>query len=377
MSKSNLPEAMLCAPTVFAVGDVYKIFMPFTREAITWILVGDRRFCDHSNGILRSTNPIHQVEIPMELLDAAGEYTVVYRAMVERKPYFPVSEDEVRITFAFRPVRGDRINIYHISDTHNMPELPGKAGSRFGDDLDLLVLNGDIPNHSGSVENFYTTFEIASEVTGGHVPVVFARGNHDTRGLCAEKFAEYTPTHQGHTYYTFRLGKLWGMVLDCGEDKDDSHEAYAHTVCFHDFRLEETDFIRRVIRNKAAEYEAEGVEHRMVICHIPFTYIHYEPFNIEQDIFCEWTRLMREEVKPELFLFGHYHRNEIWRVGSEYDSYGQPCDAVIGGKPVMSEIPEERAYTGTALTLSDEGIHVVFNDHQGNVVGEEEIARRV
>ena len=58
---------------------------------------------------------------------------------------------------------------------------------------------------------------------------------------------------QGNTYYTFRIGSVWGMFLDCGEDKLDSHEEYGGTVCFHRFRERETAFIKDVIARSGEE----------------------------------------------------------------------------------------------------------------------------
>jgi LacI family transcriptional regulator len=65
-----------------------------------WVKVGDNVYYDDCNGILRSNTNMHKVELPMEVLDAAKEYTVVYRKMIERAPYFPTSEDERVITEA-------------------------------------------------------------------------------------------------------------------------------------------------------------------------------------------------------------------------------------------------------------------------------------
>lgn len=52
----------------------------------------------------------------------------------------------------------------------------------------------------------------------------FSRGNHDMRGKLSEKMQTYTLTDNGNSYYSFQIGALWEMVLDCGEDKADSHE---------------------------------------------------------------------------------------------------------------------------------------------------------
>ena len=126
---SNLPQYMLAAPTVFAIGDKYNIFVPFCDEVIMWVKVGDKTYYDHCNGILRSNTNMHKVELPMAVLDAEKKYTVVYKKMIDRKPYFPTSEEARELTVDFHPVaEGGDINIYHISDAHNLVDEPVAAG---------------------------------------------------------------------------------------------------------------------------------------------------------------------------------------------------------------------------------------------------------
>lgn len=366
MKTTVCPSDMHCLPTVFAVEDRYVIMIPFTRECVVRVRVGDRMFYDDACGVLRSGKLMHRVELPMEVLDAAGEYTVIWHNIIERKPYFPTNEPEQSLTLTYRPLptTGD-INIYHIADAHNLVDEPVAAGRYFGDQLHLLVLNGDIPNHSGDIANFNAICEIAAAVTGGECPVVFARGNHDTRGIHAEDMPDYIPTVDGKTYYTFRLGRVWGLILDCGEDKDDDHGEYGVTVCFHAFRQAQTDFIRSVIRRAESEYAAKGVEFRLVISHIPFFRIPEEPFNIEQDIYGEWTRLAREEIKPTLQLHGHTHFARVIRPGDADDHQGLGCPAVIGSAPTFGAEP---TYIGAAVTLGENGVTVTFNSDKGEIV---------
>ena len=368
-----LPEYMLAYPTVFAVGKNYNIFVPFDAEVIMWVKVGEHLYYDDCNGILRSNTNMHKVEVPMSVLDNAGEYTVVYRKMIERKPYFPTSENERTLTVKFRsvPQNGD-IHLYHIADAHNLVKEPVAAGQFWRENLDLLVLNGDIPNHSGDVKNFNAICEIASGITKGQCPVVFARGNHDTRGIHAEDMPNYIPTLNGKTYYTFRVGCVWGLLLDCGEDKVDTHAEYGGTICFHSFRLRETEYIRQIIENAENEYNADGVKRKLVISHIPFTHINESPFDIEQELYAEWAKLMRDHIKPDLLLFGHYHRVEISKIGSEFDSQGQPCTAIIGSKPIFDK-ENGNSFIGCALTLIENGKkRVVFNDDKG-IIHEDEM----
>ena len=367
-----LPEYMLTYPTVFAVGKNYNIFVPFDAEVIMWVKVGENVYYDDCNGILRSNTNMHKVELPMHVLDATGEYTVVYKKMIERKPYFPTSEDERALTVTFKPVpsSGD-IHIYHIADAHNLVHEPVAAGQFWGENLNLLVLNGDIPNHSGDVRNFNAICEIASGITKGQCPVVFARGNHDTRGIHAEDMPNYIPTMHGKTYYTYRVGSVGGLLLDCGEDKVDAHKEYGGTICFHQFRLRQTEYIKQVIENANEEYAAEGVQHKLVISHIPFTHINEAPFDIEQELYAEWTKLMRDYIKPDLLLYGHYHCTEIVKPGDRFDSQGQPCNAVIGSKPIFDK-ENGNGFVGCALTLMENGKkRVIFNDNKGVIQTDE------
>lgn len=354
----TVPENLNAHPSVFAIDGRYQIIVPFACSAIVWAKVGENTYYDDSNGILKSNNYVHKVEVPMEELDKAGEYTLCYRKMIDRQPYFPVSEDTVELVYGFKPVSDGKINIYHISDAHNMEEQPIKAGSYFGDDLDLLILNGDIPDHSGDIANFNSIYRICSGITEGTRPIVFSKGNHDTRGIYGESFCEYTPSDNGRPYYTFRLGKLWGLVLDCGEDKDDSHDAYSHTACFHNYRLKETKWLEEVVRK--GEYKADGVEHRLVICHVPFSYIQKPPFDIEQDIYRHWTELVSNEIRPELLLYGHTHVCKVYEPGSDFDAYKlQTCPAVVGGKPDRNN----GIYSGCAITLSEKEPKILFTSN--------------
>ena len=366
----SIPVEFATTPIVYAVKDQYQILVPVTCETVMWVKVGDRCFYDDSNGILRSASSTHKMIVPADLLNQEKKYTVCYRVIYERKPYHTNSGEIMYYESSFRPVEKSPVHIYHIADAHNRVEQPVAAGSWFGKELDLLVLNGDIPNHSGEIRYFTTIHEIAAKLTNGEIPVVFSRGNHDTRGIYAEKIADHTPTDNGCSYYTFRIGHLWGMVLDCGEDKNDEHPEYGHTICCEDFRRRETEFIRNVIANKAVEYEADGVENRMVICHVPFTQKFNPPFDIDADIYREWCRLLKEHIHPQIMLCGHIHRAYVSPIGCEKDDKGQPCTVVVASYANKNEDP----FFGGAITLYEDHCNVKFTGNDGSVLGEEDIS---
>ena len=195
--------------------------------------------------------------------------------------------------------------------------------------------------------------------------MIFSRGNHDTRGIYAENIADHTPTRGGISYFSFRVGNLWGLVLDCGEDKPDDHVEYGHTICCEDFRRRETEYIREVIRHAKEEYEAEGITNRLIISHNPFAQDYEPPFNIENDTYTEWVRLLREHINPQLMLHGHVHTCRISLPGSEFDQRGQPCPVICGSRP------EQDRFIGAALVLDGNGCRVIFNDSKGETLGDE------
>jgi hypothetical protein len=362
----QIPSAFFTTPAVYAVGREYQILVPVACETLMWVQVGDKCYYDDSNGILRSNVTTHRMTVPMEELDRAGRYTICFRRMIQRKPYCSETGEIEYYESPFSPLPTEGpLHIYHISDSHNRVEGPVAAARYFGDKPDLLILNGDIPNHSGEISYLTTIHQIASEITDGERPVVFSRGNHDTRGIYAENIADHTPTRNGYSYFSFRLGSLWGLVLDCGEDKPDDHAEYGNTICCADFRRRETDYIQEIIRNAKDEYEAEGVTNRLVISHNPFTQNYEPPFDIENETYSRWARLMREHVKPQLALHGHVHQCRVSMPGCEFDQRGQACPVICGSRP------ERDRFIGCALTLDESGCRVVFNDDRGEIVGDE------
>lgn len=99
-------EILRTAPAVFAVGDTYQIMVPVSDPSLMWVQVGEEAYYDDSNGILRSAESTHRMTVPMEELNREKKYTVCYRKIIERKPYFTETEEELLPCF---PEAGDRI----------------------------------------------------------------------------------------------------------------------------------------------------------------------------------------------------------------------------------------------------------------------------
>lgn len=366
------------SPCVYAVGNDYQIVFVTNENGMASIDVGTRRFHDEWMGLRRSETRVHKIILPMYLLDKAGEYTVSFTPIKDRKPYFAETGETVTQTFPFRPVRSSgALNVYHIADSHSRYIEPAAAGHFFGEELDLLVLNGDISDCSDTENGILTILRLASEITGGSLPVVFARGNHDTRGHMAPELGKYMGTDGEKTYFTFRLGKIWGLVLDYGEDKWDHNKEYGGTICFEEFRRRQIDFLHKIISDRSTEYEASGVEHKLLICHMPFFADMKrcgESFGIYPEIFAKWAELVRE-IKPDIIMNGHMHETFVSYPGGNFDDRGQPCPAIIGSRYAGKD-EAAKGFIGTAYTFSEGKIEAKFTDSEQKIIEAFEFACR-
>ncbi len=360
-----LPKEFKCYPSVFTVEDEYQIIVPAKKELLMWVRVGNEEYYDDTNGILRSSSPIHKIIVPKAELDKAGEYTVCFNQVIKRLPYFTRTMPKKEYTFTFKSVnKGNSIRAFHISDSHGKVNDAVKAGLNAGE-IDFLIFNGDIASHSGNIKNIEMVYQIASGITKGEIPCVFSRGNHDTRGKFAEFLADYTPNSNGKSYYTFSIGDLWGLLVDCGEDKLDTDIEYGNTVCCHNFRLRETKFIENVISEKAYD---DGYKYKMVVCHVPVTF-HFtdrEKFDIENEIYESWAKNISENVCPDLYLYGHTHEIATILPGEHKWERNQNCPAIMGGKP--KTLNDKDGYTGTLIIFKDGKITAEAVDSENNRV---------
>ena len=366
------------APCVFLVGRGYQIFFHTQEKGLAWIEVAGREYLDEKGGLLRSETTVHRACVPCEALDAAREYTVCFRPLAERKYYFSEPGPVERRTWPFRPAWHEgELRIMQIGDTHSCVGEGVAVGTFFGEDMDLLVMNGDILIETSSLEGILAIYEIAAGITHGERPVVFLRGNHDMRGSMAADLPDYIGTDEGRTFFTFRTGGLWGIVLDCGEDKGDESPEYGGVSAGRLLRRRQTAFLRQVLENKEREFAAPGVELRLAFCHIPFMtdlMAHGPRFDIERELFAEWTRLLGE-MGIELMLCAHQHHLYTYPVGAEGLRYGARFPVIVGTEPHFPPTGDTHPSIGTAVTIDRTAIHAVFTDGRGRTFPAMEIQR--
>ena len=358
---NELPSLFAAPPSVYAVGTDYCICVPVTAECTMWVECGGLVRYDHANGILRSARPVHMAYVPQSALDAAGSYAVCLRPIVERKPYFTQTGEVQSLEVAFRPANpGDTLHVLNVADTHSLVDPAISVATGMEQPPDLLLLNGDIPEDCGDAGRMTVPHRIAGGITQGGYPCVFARGNHDLRGVCAEEYALLTPTDGGRSYYEFRAGPVWGLSLDTGEDKVDECDEYGHTVCCEAFREEEEEWLREVVRRGAPS----DARFRIIVCHNPFSHRIRPPFDIEGPRWRRWCDMLRP-LCFHAMLTGHLHECFLEAPGGAHDNYGHPCPVVCSSFVDR----EANAYICGDVDVAESGaVTVRYRNEKGIVV---------
>ena len=127
-----------------------------------------------------------------------------------------------------------------VSDWHTYLKQAYDAVSYLGD-YDAVLLLGD-PSPGMDFEEQAVTYlvEFAGRLSKGEKPVVYVRGNHETRG----NFASYLPGYLGYEklYYSADFGPYSFVVLDSGEDKPDDHIEYGGMTDYYTNRLRMTEW---------------------------------------------------------------------------------------------------------------------------------------
>lgn len=292
-------------PVVYAVEDTYQITFTTKAKGEAWVVIDGVEYNDTYAGYRKSEDTIHKITVPMEVLDAADSYTVYTRAMYLRGPYCALQGATISKTYNWRGVdSSDGLQYYAFSDNHLTTKTTADAASYWDNKLDFLVSLGDTANWIDSEKELSLLLHLASDITKGEIPVIYARGNHETKGVVADEYHNYVSSKNGNFYFTFRLKNIWGIVLDVGEDHEDTHWEFSDMARFDTYRAEQLAFLDEVIANADTEYNAEGVDYRIGLCHIPLTFVKQD--DPLQDQKFAWVERLNQ-MNLTLMLSGHRH----------------------------------------------------------------------
>lgn len=185
-------------------------------------------------------------------------------------------------------------------------------------DYDFVVFNGDCVDDPVDHEQA-TTFisELTEGVRGDRIPTFFMRGNHEIRNAYSIGLRDHYDYVGDKTYGSFNWGDTRIVMLDCGEDKLDSHWVYYGLNDFTQLRNEQVDFLKKELSVK----EFKKAKKRVLIHHIPL--YGNDGVNLCADL---WTKLL-EKAPFNVSLNAHTHKYAYHPKGELGNNY----PVIIGG----------------------------------------------
>lgn len=286
---------------------------------------------NQQHGLVEANETFHRITVSDLSPGREYEYQLQVRRIDKFEPYQVDfgSSLETELYSVSLPNSGDsELRFTVLNDLHkNIPLITSlmrkvEAASTLPQ---FVMLNGDILSHIEGEDDVAAILDLPGKYASEH-PLIWIRGNHECRGNFARYMTRYLTMLDGSFYYTFRRGPVQFLVLDSGEDKNDTDPAYCGLTDFDSFRLREEEWFKTVIGTP----EWRTAPFRILVTHIPVGHIpgdekrdpkFFQPYKKR------WAEIMNS-AGLDLEIAGHYHR---YYLGEPSDKRNFPI--VIGGGP--------------------------------------------
>lgn len=192
---------------------------------------------------------------------------------------------------------------------------------------DFLVFNGDcLPEPHNREHAIRIVHRLTDYFGSAETPTEFLRGNHEIRNNYSSGMLSLFDTPEGETYHAFSWGDTRFVLLDCGEDKSDSHWVYYGLNDFTRFREDQAAFLQKELVSKAFKKASRHI----LIHHIPLWF--ERPDNESGDLSVACRKLWLPYLQKAGFdvsVNAHTHQFATYAKGE----LGNPYPVVVGGGP--------------------------------------------
>lgn len=321
-----LTKPYLQAPT----NDGITIMWLTNQLCLNWIEYGETEKlgtkaeqCTH--GMMNTNSRINTVTLTNLKPNTNYFYKVVSKQIVDFRPYKITFGDTINSeTYPFKTLnpKEKEVSWLVLNDIHDRPEsFKELIELNQNKPYDFVFLNGDMFDYQTDENQIINHLLNPCSLFSTEKPFMFVRGNHETRGKYSRNLLDYYYNYDKKEYYSFKMGPVFTIVLDTGEDKKDSHPVYGGTVNYDSYREEQAIWLEKQMKSKAFK----NAPFRVVMMHIP----HYH--SDEEHGTTECRRLfgtLFEKYKIDLFIAGHTHEYGIFEPSKEHSYH-----FVIGGGP--------------------------------------------
>lgn len=298
------------------------------------------------DGLIAVGDNIHKIRIENLESGKQYEYKLFASEILNYQPYKCTYGDTlVSENFKFKTFNPDdkRINFTVFCDIHdNVEKLTKYLDSNDIENQDFYFMNGDILGHIEEEAQLFSSF-IDTSVSrfATEKPFFYARGNHETRGKFARELNNYLDLPNDKFYYAQTIGNTRFVVLDGGEDKPDTTQAYSGLADFDKYRLEELEWLKEEV----AGDDFKSAQFKIVIVHMPI-YINDRNW-YGMAFLAEHFGPVLKSAGVDLMISGHRHRNQ-W-VKKEESGFDYPVIVCSNNNYIEAEVNEN----GISIHLID------------------------
>ncbi|MFI3294672.1 MAG: FN3 domain-containing metallophosphoesterase family protein [Rikenellaceae bacterium] len=255
--------------------------------------------------------------------------------------------------FKFKiPKAKDNYKALVLNDLHQHRETVDRIAELTQDlDYNIVIFNGDCIDDPNSQQQAISFVAHLSQKLGkGSIPFVFIRGNHEIRGAYSVFLREIITYATERSFGGFDWSDTRFVILDCGEDKPDSHWVYYGLNDFEDFRVEQVDYLKEELASKAFKKSRNQV----LIHHIPL----YSPDITYNPCYDLWHPIL-SSAKFDIALNAHMHK---WAAYEKGEMLGNNFPVVVGGGYKLEDA------TMIVVERSEEALTTTMYDMQGEVL---------
>lgn len=165
---------------------------------------------------------------------------------------------------------------------------------------DFFVVLGDSLSHmAGRDALLRGVIDPAADTFATRKPLVFVRGNHDQLGVFAGEYFNCLRHPTGRTFYTFRHGAVFFVVLDFGNDAPDDALFFRNA----EMRAQEREWLEGVVASPGYR----EADFRIVFAHIPPCLKEAPTHAAGQRLITGLLDSTRPEKRVHLMFCGHIH----------------------------------------------------------------------
>lgn len=343
--------AFLCNPYLQDVtkNSAYIMFLT-TINAYSWVEYGenglDFKAESYSDGFVTANNRLNNIRLQNLKPGTKYKYRAVVKEIINFDPYDLIYGETIMgdiQSFRTPEDNSEKVSCVILNDIHDRPySFVDLLSMDKNFQYDFVAFNGDMFDYQTDEQQLIDhLIEPCTALFASEKPFLMIRGNHETRGKYARNIKDYFAYPKNEFYFSFKQGPVHWIVLDTGEDKEDTDPEYGGIVSFDPYREAQATWLEKEFRDP----KFNDCKYRVVLMHIPV----FHSGDWHGTLHCrKLFHPIFEKNKVDMVISGHTHRYGV-HPPSEEHSY----PIIIGGGP--------KTGNRTIIQLKADALHLTIN----------------